>query len=238
MLHFLRTVGTRLCLLLLEPRCRTILVVLYTRCNFCLMSWRNYPIVSLLVSLVCKSKSKSSKLPSTIEKAVALAETMGIPPPNHRSTPKTSPAWRRHEDIITILNSLNKSSTSNDVYKQMFLELRETYKPNKCAFMCNDGSKTVSGVSFAVVAENGNTLSKRLLPAFACFQQKVVLFHVPSNLQENKKQLYAHTVRTTAHNVNSALPTKHLIFDCTTVQAKLRSLSPKCFPFLPNPVSS
>lgn len=49
----------------------------------------------------------------------------------------------------------------------MLLEFLGTYKSNNWRFIFTDGSKTECGVSFAVVDENGNTLSKGLLPDFA-----------------------------------------------------------------------
>lgn len=113
-------------------------------------------------------RNKCLKISSAINNTLILAKNMEVPICVQRSNIGTSPPWALKDETVNLsLNALTKASTPNEIYQQMFLETLTAEKEHNWKFVFTDGSKTNFGTAFAVVDENGDILSKGLLPHFA-----------------------------------------------------------------------
>lgn len=110
------------------------------------------------------SRSRLPKLSSTLHNALSYAKHLDIPSDIHPYKTTSHPSWLfKHSSIITQLKAMPKASTSDETYRQMFYEISYEFKHLDWNLIFTDGSKNENGTAFAVVDENGKTLSKGLL---------------------------------------------------------------------------
>lgn len=134
-------------------------------------------------------RKKIPSYPSTISKTICLSKDIGIPLETTVTNTATFPPWLlSNESINTALNSLPKSTTANETYKQMFLEITNPEKIKNWNLIFTDGSKTEFGTAFAVVDENGSTVCKGLLAHFcSVFSAEAIAILRAIQLANNKE---------------------------------------------------
>ena len=124
-----------------------------------ILNSKNTPIYKIIKNPIKKKNH------STIIRSIQNCKTLNIPYKSKFNTQNLHPPWTFNNKVfIRSLQSYSKSTTTSDIYKQMFLEIQNKYKDHK--FIYTDGSKTQNHIGYSVTTTN-TTVKISTLPQYS-----------------------------------------------------------------------